>query len=193
MYQINLVVPEIVLPLCFLNKQTTMKQAKMLKTKQYRFGISLAKDTLVWIKQDGSRYLAATSKDATIWLGVFKKDFELIPEKQIGIMLPVEICSKYANSSPLAYNAISNYATEVALIAIIISDNIMKPFYDKSQIGYMACIDQIQVWAKEFVTKYAHVEEWEEFCSTQTIYKNIMCWDDFVIAYANELLENYDK
>ena len=170
-----------------------MQQAKMLKSKQYRFGISLAKDTLVWVKQDGTRFLAATSKDATIWLGVFKKDFVLIPEKQIGIMLPVTICAKYANRSGLAFSAINDYATEVALIAIIISDNIMKPFYEKSQIGYMACIDQIQLWAKEFVTMYAHVEEWEEFCSTQQIYKNIMCWDDFVIAYANEKLEGYGK
>jgi hypothetical protein len=108
-------------------------------------------------------------------------------------MLPVELCSKYANNSPLAFNAISDYATEVAMIAIIISDNIMKQLYDKSHIGYMACIDQIKDWSKDFVTLYAHVDEWEEFCSTQQIYKNIMCWDDFVIAYANEKLENYNK
>lgn len=182
-----------------------MQQAKMLKSKRYKFGISLAKDTLVWIKDDcdkslnptskstGTRFFASKSKDATIWLGVFREDFELIPEKQIGITLPVTICAKYANHSPLAFNAINEYASEVALVAIIISDNIMKPLYEKSGIGYMACIDLIKDWAKEFVTMYAHVEEWEEFCSTQQIYKNIMCWDDFVIAYANEKLENYNK
>ena len=78
---------------------------------------------------------------------------------------------------------IQDYATEVAMIAIILSDNYMKELYEKSQSGYIACIDQLQAWATEFVKLYAHVEEWEEFCNTQTLYKNIMCWDDFVIAY----------
>ena len=109
------------------------------------------------------------------------------------IILPKQICIEYANSSPMAFLHIQNYATEVALISIIISDNIMKPLYDLSQIGYMACIDLIKDWSIEFVNMYAHVEEWEEFCNTQQIYKNIMCWDDFVIAYAHEKLTNYGK
>ena len=75
------------------------------------------------------------------------------------------------------------YAKEVALIAIILADNYMKQLYEERGMGYMACIDELHDWAVEFVEKYGHVEEWEEFCDTQTEFKNIMCWDDFVIAW----------
>ena len=86
---------------------------------------------------------------------------------------------------------IKDYAREVAIVAIILSDNYMKELYEKSQSGYIACIDQLQAWATEFVKLYAHVEEWEEFCNTQTLYKNIMCWDDFVIAYGADKMKKY--
>lgn len=171
-----------------------MKQATIKKTKQYKFGISLAKGTTVWVRQDGDRFLAATEKDATIWMGVFKKDFEILPEPVTqAVMLPVAIVAKYANTNGKAYEAINNWAREMTQIGIILADNYMKPLYEKSQLGYMFCIEELHNWALSFMMRYAHVEEWEEFCNTQTIYKNISCWDDFVIAFGKEQITNYLK
>lgn len=84
---------------------------------------------------------------------------------------------------------IREYAYETTVVAIILSDNYMKPLYKACGQGYMSCLDIINEWAIEFVKLYGHVEEWEEFCDTQAIYKNIMCWDDFVIAFGADKLK----
>ena len=115
------------------------------------------------------------------------------------ILLPPQIADKVNSATPYEINkyelttSIEAYAKEVTLIGIILSDNYMKRLYKKSEAGYMFCIDQLHAWAKEFVDKYAYVDEWEEFCSTQTEFKNIMCWDDFVIAFGNKKFKEFCK
>jgi hypothetical protein len=91
------------------------------------------------------------------------------------ITLPKDVLTP--NQSEIA----ERYAKEVALIAIILADN----YYVGRGKSYMDCIDELHGLAVKFVTKYAHVEEWEEFCDTQTEFKNIACWDDFVIAWGS--------
>jgi len=86
-----------------------------------------------------------------------------------------------------------DYAREVALVAIILSDNSMKELYDKSHVGYIACLDELHSWAVEYVTKFAHVEEWEEFLSTDRTYGECMCWDDHVVAFGQTKLEKYPQ
>jgi len=95
------------------------------------------------------------------------------------ITLPKDVLTP--NQSEIA----ERYAKEVALVAIILTDNFMEDLYNKRTAGYMACLDAIHEFAVKFVTKNAHVEEWEEFCDTQTEFKNIACWDDFVIAWGS--------
>jgi len=95
-------------------------------------------------------------------------------------------------TSTIVEKAMNDYAREVAMVAIILSDNYMKELYETPvgyHGGYMTCIDLIHEWAVEFVHKYAHVEEWEEFCATQTDFENIMCWDDMVIAFGNKKIK----
>lgn len=89
---------------------------------------------------------------------------------------------------------IGEYAREVSITAIILSDNYMKELYKVSQSGYIFCIDLLQTWAAQFVQKYAHVEEWEEFIySDANIYKGTMCWDDFVIAFGEEKMKEFKR
>lgn len=89
---------------------------------------------------------------------------------------------------------IKEYANEVAVTAIILSDNYMKPLYKASGEGYMFCIDELQSWAKEFVDKFAHVEEWEEFIySDKNPYPKAMCWDDVVIMFGEEKFNEFKK
>lgn len=100
------------------------------------------------------------------------------------IPLPDQIFAAIKDSAPSkVVELINDYAREVTIVGIILSDNYMKELYDYQGTGYIAAIDTLHDWAKEFVKLYAHVEEWEEFCDTQTVYENIMCWDDFVIAF----------
>jgi len=84
-----------------------------------------------------------------------------------------------------------DYAREVALVAIILSDNCMKELYDKR--SYIACLDELHSWAVEYVEKFAHVEEWEEFLDTDRTYGECMCWDDHVIAFGQTKLEKYPQ
>jgi hypothetical protein len=84
-----------------------------------------------------------------------------------------------------------DYAREVALVAIILSDNYMKELYEKQDIGYIACLDILHEWAVEYVEKFAHVEEWEEFLSTDRTYGECVCWDDFVISFGQTKLIKY--
>lgn len=89
---------------------------------------------------------------------------------------------------------IRDYANEVAVTAIILSDNYMKALYKASGEGYMFCIDELQSWAKEFVDKFAHVEEWEEFIySDKNPYPKAMCWDDVVIMFGEEKYQHFIK
>ena len=84
-----------------------------------------------------------------------------------------------------------DYAKEVALVAIILSDNWMKPLYEKQDIGYIACLDVLHEWAEQFVSMFAHVDDWEEFLETDTRYGKCLCWDEFVIAYGEYKLKNH--
>lgn len=116
------------------------------------------------------------------------------------ITLPDQIVAKVVNMGNIAPDAeltnlvkdkIKDYAKEVALVAIILSDNYMKELYEKSNIGYIGCLEVLHDWAVEYVTKFAHVEEWEEFLDTDTTYGKCLCWDDHVIAYGYNKLKNY--
>jgi hypothetical protein len=86
-----------------------------------------------------------------------------------------------------------DYAREVALVAIILSDNCMKELYEKQDIGYIACLDILHEWAVEYVTKFAHVEEWEEFLDTDRTYGECECWDKHVISFGQTKLEKYPQ
>lgn len=101
------------------------------------------------------------------------------------IKLPANI-----THSKIMQGEIAEYAREVAIVAIILSDNYMKSLYEAQGTGYIACIDTLQDWAVEFVTKFAHVEEWEEFIdSDANPYKQAMCWDDVVIFFGEEMMK----
>lgn len=102
---------------------------------------------------------------------------------QIGLPL----CAKKAKTQ------IESYARVVALVAIILSDNYMKQLYESygNNNGYITCLDELHQWAVEYVTKFAHVEEWEEFLDTDRTYGECVCWDDHVIAYGATKLKSY--
>jgi hypothetical protein len=94
------------------------------------------------------------------------------------------------------------FAKEVGLVSAIISDTILKKFYDRTDIGYLAVVDQISDWAIEFVEKNKKTD-WEDFLGegatplSQTFKKEqskeLICWDDIVIDYAYLKLEEYEK
>ena len=111
------------------------------------------------------------------------------------IPLPQDTVTEYGNnaiSNALAVERINNYAKEVAMVAIILSDNYMKELYESPfgyHSGYIACIDKLHEWAVEFVQTYAHVAEWEEFLSTDRTFGECICWDDFVIAFGSHKIK----
>lgn len=120
------------------------------------------------------------------------------------IPLPVHIGNEIRNienvdASTLATVAMSaetkanDYAHEVAIVGIILSDNYMKSIYARSN-GYIDSIDTLARWSKEFVTKFAHVEEWEEFIdSNENPYKGTtICWDDVVITFGAEMMAKHE-
>lgn len=117
------------------------------------------------------------------------------------IPTPDNIVAKVVNQGNIAEGAellnvlkqqIKEYAREVGFVATILSDNYMKELYDKTNTGYIACIDTIYEWADEYVTKYAHVEEWEAFLDTDRTFGECICWDDHVIAFGKHKLQNYE-
>jgi len=97
------------------------------------------------------------------------------------IILPKDVLG--SNLTEIA----NKYAKEVAMVAIILSDNYMKQLYEERGM-YMACIDELHNWAVEYVEKFAHVEEWEEFLSTDRTYGECLCWDDHVVAFGQTKL-----
>lgn len=117
------------------------------------------------------------------------------------IALPDSIVGRFSQMGlPLcadkAKTQIESYAREVALVAIILSDNYMKELYENrkgsfTMSGYMACIDELHSWAVEYVTKFAHVEEWEQFLLTDRTYGECLCWDDHIIQFGKTKLELY--
>lgn len=105
------------------------------------------------------------------------------PFSQIGLPL----CAEKAKTQ------IERYTQEVAMVAVILSDNYMKDLYENTvssftMSGYMACIDVLHQWAVEYVTKFAHVPEWEQFLSTDRTYGECLCWDDHVVAFGKTKL-----
>jgi hypothetical protein len=116
------------------------------------------------------------------------------------ISTPDIIVTKVVNKGNISEDAIllevvkekiKDYAREVAMVAIILSDNYMKVLYEKTHIGYMCCLDELHTWAVEYVTKFAHVEDWEEFLDTDRTYGECLCWDDHVVMFGKHKLENY--
>jgi len=77
---------------------------------------------------------------------------------------------------------------EVAMVATIMGDHVMKKIYDKLGIGYVATADKIANWAIEFAEK--HIEtNWEKVLENglnplSKEVSEIMCWDDAVIDFA---------
>lgn len=120
------------------------------------------------------------------------------------IPTPNMIVAKVVNQGNIAEGAellnvvkerINDYAREVVLVAIILSDNYMKELYENNKgsftmSGYMACIDELHSWSVEYVTKFAHVEEWEQFLLTDRTYGECLCWDDHVVAFGQSKLNN---
>ena len=110
------------------------------------------------------------------------------------IALPNEIVSSLKKNKLTILKKINDYSKEVALVSIIISDGILHDLYSVHDIGYIACIDLIHDLAVEFVEAYAWVEDWEEFSySDKNPYKSATSWDDIVLFYAQEKLEDYKK
>lgn len=117
------------------------------------------------------------------------------------ITLPDQIVAKVVNMGNIAPDAeltnlvkdkINDYAKEVALVAIILSDNYMKELYEKENIGYIACLDILHQWAVEYVDMFAYVEDWAEWVDSENNpYKGTCCWDDVVIAYGADKMKNY--
>ena len=114
------------------------------------------------------------------------------------ITLPDQIVAKVVNMGNITPDAeltnlvkdqINDYVREVAMVAIILSDNYMKQLYEKSNMGYMNCIDTLHQWAVEYITKFAHVTEWEEFLDTDRTFGECACWDDFVISFGKAKLD----
>ncbi len=114
------------------------------------------------------------------------------------IKLPDQIITKVVNMGNIAPDAeltnvvkdmISDYSREVAWVSIILSDNYLERLYVKMG-GYMACIEELHRWAVEFVTKFAHVKEWDEFLSTDRTFGECSCWDDFIVAYGKTKLDS---
>ena len=111
------------------------------------------------------------------------------------ILLPENILNKI--KSPIGAklrkemsNDIEHYANEVSLTSIILSDNFMSKIYNHSD-GYMAAIDEISKWSAEFVSTYAHVTEWEDFCYNQKEFEGVQCWDSFVISWGERKLNQF--
>ena len=77
---------------------------------------------------------------------------------------------------------------EVAMVATIMGDHVMKKIYDKLGIGYMAAADKIASWAIEFAEKHTKTS-WEKVLEKgmkplSKEVSEIMCWDDAVIDFA---------
>lgn len=92
---------------------------------------------------------------------------------------------------------IKAYAKEVALIATVMGDFIMKKLYDKQGGGYILAVDTISDWALEFYEKHKDTV-WEEFLETKSkplssdaqFHGFMSCWDDVVMDYAQYKFEN---
>lgn len=115
------------------------------------------------------------------------------------ITLPDQIVAKVVNMGNITPDAeltnlvkdkINDYVREIAMVAIILSDNYMKQLYLKSNMGYMNCIDTLHQWAVEYITKFAHVTEWDEFLDTDRTFGHCSCWDDHCMAFGKAKLDN---
>lgn len=109
------------------------------------------------------------------------------------IKLPIDIVNGIPKITRIGVHTmcdeINQYAKEVALVSIILSDNYLERLYVKMG-GYMACIDELHRWAVEFITKFAHVKEWDEFLSTDRTFGECSCWDDMVVAFGKYKLDS---
>lgn len=92
-----------------------------------------------------------------------------------------------------------DFAHEVGMVSAIISDTIMKRFYEKNGQGYCAVVDQIADWAMEFVKKHKNTD-WEVILFdgalkplSKRFKGDIICWDDCVIDFAEYKLQTYNK
>ena len=89
---------------------------------------------------------------------------------------------------------------EVAMVAAIIGDTITKRFYPEVQKnggGYMITVDLIGTWAIEFA-KMHEKTLWEKVLENglkplSKSKREIICWDDAVIDFAEFKLEQYKK
>jgi hypothetical protein len=110
------------------------------------------------------------------------------------IKLPISIVNGIPKITRIGVHTmvteINDYAREVVMVAIILSDNYMKQLYEKSNMGYMNCIDTLHKWAVEYITKFAHVTEWDEFLDTDRTFGHCSCWDDHCIAFGKAKLDN---
>lgn len=110
------------------------------------------------------------------------------------IVLPNSIVEPFNHiglpSADKAKTQIERYTREVALVAIILSDNYMEMLYEKTNNGYIGCIDVLHQWAVEYVTKFAHVTDWETFLETDRTFGECLSWDDHIISFGKtKLLE----
>ena len=94
------------------------------------------------------------------------------------------------------------FRTEIAMVAAIIGDTITKRLYpevQKRDHGYIETISIIGQWAIEFATKHRNTN-WEDVLVSDEgmkplskKVKEIICWDDAVIDFAEFKLTEYKK
>jgi hypothetical protein len=78
---------------------------------------------------------------------------------------------------------------EIALIAAILGDNFSKVIYDaENEMGYIATIEQLALWAQEFYDKYKDTD-WEAWSLSAPGYPTGICWDQFVIEWGEKKVQ----
>lgn len=86
---------------------------------------------------------------------------------------------------------------DVCMISVIMGNEVFEKAYD-SNIGYIETSSNIAKWAIDFHNKYGRMtaEDWEELLENPEKHgfpKEVMCWDDAIMWYANEKLKEWKQ
>jgi hypothetical protein len=79
---------------------------------------------------------------------------------------------------------------EIGMLAACIADTVIEPLYEYGRaagFGYIGTLDLISSWAIEFYRQYNNkMKDWETFEGSPDNIFHAICWDDFVISWAQE-------
>lgn len=76
---------------------------------------------------------------------------------------------------------------ETAMVSAIMSDHYMNVVYEKLRWGYIGAVEQIAIWAQEFVSLHEDTDWGEVLANGMVPYigdMQVVCWDDAVVSYA---------